>query len=56
MIGDTWYLIQTLDGLSTDSYFGNALSYSSTGTQFAVGAPDTFGPNTNIGIHEMYDA
>ena len=37
MTGGIWSLTQTLDGFSTNSYFGYALSYSSTVTQFAVG-------------------
>ena len=36
--GGSWSLQQTLTG-STDSQFGWSLAFSSTGTQFAVGAP-----------------
>ena len=50
MTGGIWSLTQTLNGFSTDSKFGYALSYSSTGTQFAVGAPYT---NSNVGMYEM---
>ena len=53
MTGGIWSLTQTLNGFSTYSYFGNALSYSSTGTQFAVGAQGT---NSFTGMYEMYDA
>ena len=53
MTGGIWSLIQTLNGFSTESYFGIALSYSSTGTQFAVGAIAT---NSFSGMYEMYDA
>ena len=42
-----------MHGFSTNSDFGSALSYSSTGTQFAVGAPNT---NSYTGMYEMYDA
>ena len=52
MTGGIWSLTQTLNGF-TYSQFGNALSYSSTGTQFAVGA---FSTNSNTGMYEMYDA
>ena len=52
MTGGIWSLTQTLNGFSTNSYFGTALSYSSTGTQFAVGAEGT---NIDTGIYEMYD-
>ena len=52
MTGGIWSLTQTLNGFSTDSAFGNALSYSSTGTQFAVGADGT---NSYTGMYEMYD-
>ena len=51
--GDALSLTQTLDGFSTSSVFGTALSYSPTGTQFAVGA---VGTNSDTGIYEMYDA
>ena len=54
MTGGIWSLTQTLNGFSTNSrWFGRALSYSSTGTQFAVGAYYT---NTYTGMYEMYDA
>ena len=53
MTGGIWSLIQTFNGFSTYSWFGNALSYSSTGTQFAVGAPFY---NSYTGMYEMYDA
>ena len=50
MTGGIWSLTQTLNGFSIFSVFGSALSYSPTGTQFAVGAPST---NSNTGIYEM---
>ena len=50
MTGGIWSLIQTLTGFSTSSAFGNALTYSSTGTQFAVGA---FYTNSATGMYEM---
>ena len=53
MTGGIWSLTQTLNGFSTSSYFGNALSYSSTGTQFAVGA---YGANIYTGMYELFDA
>ena len=53
MTGGIWSLTQTLDGFSTDLYFGFALSYSPTGTQFAVGA---YATNSDTGMYEMYDA
>ena len=45
--GGSWSLIQTLNGFSAGSYFGNALVYSPTGTQFAVCAE---GSNSGIGM------
>ena len=51
--GDALSLTQTLDGFSTNSHFGSSLSYSSTGTQFAVGAPNT---NSYTGMYDMFDA
>ena len=53
MTGGIWSLTQTLNGFSTSYWFGYALSYSSTGTQFAVGAGGT---NSITGMYEMYDA
>ena len=50
MTGGIWSLTQTLNGFSTNSYFGSALSYSSTGTQFAVGVYVT---NSYIGMYDM---
>ena len=50
--GDALSLAQTLNGFSTDSEFGCSLSYSSSGTQFAIGA---YGTNSNTGTCEMYD-
>ena len=52
MTGGIWSLRQTLNGFSADSKFGYALSYSSTGTQFAVGAYYT---NSQTGMYEVYD-
>ena len=49
--GGIWSLTQTLNGISTNSIFGSTLSYSSTGTQFAVGADHT---NNGQGMYEMY--
>ena len=54
--GDALSLTQKLNGFSTSLDFGNALSYSSTGTQFAVGAYRTYDTNGLIGMYEMYDA
>ena len=53
MTGGIWSLTQTLNGFIKDSYFGCALSYSSTGTQFAVGA---YGTNSLTGMYVMYNA
>ena len=52
MTGGIWSLTQTLNGFSDYSEFGWSLSYSSTGTQFAVGA---YATNGVTGMYEMYD-
>jgi hypothetical protein len=50
--GGSWSLQETIIG-SSDSEFGTALAFSSTGTQLAVGARGT---NSGIGMYDMYDA
>ena len=52
MTGGIWSLTQTLNGFTTDSWFGRSLSYNPTGTQFAVGAHLT---NSATGMYEIYD-
>ena len=49
--GQSWSLIQTLNGVSTYSSFGHSLSWSPSGTQFAVGADYI---NGFTGMYEMY--
>ena len=49
--GQSWSLIQTLNGFTTNSYFGWSLAWSPSGTQFAVGA---WGTNSYTGMYEMY--
>ena len=49
MTGGIWSLIKTLNGTSTYSQFGSALSYNPTGTQFAVGA--FISPNSYTGMY-----
>ena len=45
--GQSWSLIQTLNNGLKGSEFGTSLSWSPSGTQFAVGAYGT-------GMYEMY--
>ena len=49
--GQSWSLIQTLNGVTMSSYFGWSLAWSPSGTQFAVGA---YGTNSGTGMYEMY--
>ena len=49
--GLSWSLIQTLNGFTKSSYFGISLSWSPSGTQFAVGA---YATNIYTGMYEMY--
>ena len=37
-VAGEWSLLQTLNGTSTESDFGYAVSYSPSGTQLAIGA------------------
>ena len=54
--GDSWSLTNTLNGFIVGSSFGEALDYSPTGTQVAVGACG-YGENSVIGMRcMMYDA
>ena len=49
--GQSWSLIQTLNGGTTSSYFGISLAWSPCGTQFAVGSDGTY---TYTGMYEIY--
>ena len=49
--GQSWSLIQTLNREYPSITFGISLSWSPSGTQFAVGA---YGTNSFTGMYEMY--
>ena len=52
--GGVWALTQTFYGVSStsDSQFGNAISYAPSGKQVAVGAPYANNNNIPAGMHD----